>query len=94
MHPKQITPAGIILNAVKMGFLAWLGIFVLRLLPYFEPVMVDGLCRFSHLQSLPNWHPFDESWYGRALAAFHPVVILVVAACSAIRDLLELRFLP
>jgi hypothetical protein len=96
MHPKQVTPAGIIVNAVLVGLLAWFGIFVLRLLPYFEPVMVDSLCRLSNVQpycSLHAWHSFDESWYVRAMAAFHPVVILVAAACSAIRDLLLLRFL-
>src|SRR5438105_4967748 len=96
MHPKQLTPARIITNAILVGFLAWFGVFVLRLLPYFEPAMVDGLCRLSHLQpycSQHGWHMFDQSWYGRALDAFHPVVILLAAACSAIRDLLEVRFL-
>jgi hypothetical protein len=96
MHPKRVTPTRVIINAIRVGILTWFGIFILRLLSYFEPAMVDGLCRLAHVEpycSLHGWHTFAQSWYGTALDTFHPVIMLAAAALSAIRDLLEARFL-
>ena len=64
MHKHQkMTPARMIISAVGVGFLAWLGILVLRILPgVLEPFIVEQLqaflVQFRPGCTLQPWHGF------------------------------------
>lgn len=94
MHPKRMTPTWVIINAGRVGAVAWSVIFVLRLLAFFEPMIVDELCALlgrlaSHCSAHP-WPTSHEFWYGKLLELIHPTIVVVAVACSAIHDLIEL----
>lgn len=94
MHQHEMTPARLIVNATAVGVLAWTALFLLRSLPFFEPIIIEKLLAVLGYVNWPetnSWHASSESWYGQLLELLHPVVVLGAVAVSAVRDFLELR---
>jgi len=94
MHRHEMNSTRLIINATAVGVLAWAALFLLRSLPFFEPIIIEksfGLFGYVNMPVVHDWHASNESWYGQLLELLHPVVVLGAVATSAVRDFQELR---
>jgi hypothetical protein len=92
-----MTPIQFILNAFYVGicalavvFLLRLGIFLMRLEIFLEPVIVEWVCRFmGHPELAQHWQPSDGTWFGIALETIHNGFAVIVVLISAIQDIIK-----
>jgi hypothetical protein len=81
----------VIVRAFIVGVVAWVCIFMLRLIPFLEPFIVKYICGILGDPAFANaWHTSEGTWYSVVLEAVHPIIVLGAVVISAIRDIIEL----
>lgn len=97
MYPKQITPGRVIINAVVVGFKAYIGVWVLQHIPFALDQIDNQLNMLTHLCShcsVHVCHDLHQSWPDKLLefllGLVHAAIIFGAVVCSAIYDLRKL----